>query len=75
MSSGTEKPEKQAEKASLREMPDGFLEKMEDFYRKRAVAALRSMKSALEMQMGQEFDPELSYKLDGVQVALETLER
>ncbi len=41
----------------------------------RAVAALCSLKSALGMQMGQEFDSELSYKLDGVQVALEALER
>ena len=56
------------------DLPPEFLKEAENFYRRRASAALRSLKRALEAQMGQEFDPELSGKLDGVQAALEALD-
>jgi len=62
-----------SEKASLREMPDGFVKKMEDFYRTRALAALHSLKRVREARIGVTYDPKLSNDLDGVSLALEAL--
>ena len=62
-----------AEKAYLREIPDGFLEKMEDFCLERAIQNLRSLRRALEAQMGSVHDSRLSASLDGVMVALESI--